>query len=427
MTNDTQQRKPGLFRAASFLFITMMSNNILNYLFHAVASRRLGPADYGALVSMLALLGLIAIPSQAIQIVVAKQTTVEELAGRFDRLSAFVLKMSLVMTVAGGLVWLLMAVGQSFLVSFFHLKSSGPILAVGFTGLVMFMIPIMRGAQQGLQKFNQLGVNLLCDGVVRLGLGSLLLITGLGVAGGVTASGLGGLGALLLAWLVLPEVRKAKGMWQHRFGFNQVMSYALSVLFAFGGYTALSTLDVLMVKHFFVPETAGYYAAASMVGKAFLFLPFAFAHVLFPKVSSSHASGQNSIKLLIRALIYTAVILLVGVAAVWWLAALVVDTLFGSDFLNEQTLQLVKLFALAITPLAITYILIQYYLATHNNRLAILLMIDIPLFFTGLLLFHASLEQVLLVVGINHLCLFIAGCLLLFKVPSPSWEQPVNA
>jgi len=49
------ERQPDLVQASSWLFLALLGNNACNYIFHSLASRALGPEDYGTLVSLLAL------------------------------------------------------------------------------------------------------------------------------------------------------------------------------------------------------------------------------------------------------------------------------------------------------------------------------------------------------------------------------------
>lgn len=401
--------KPGLVRASGLLFVMLMGSNVFNYAFHALASRTLGPSDYGVLVSMLALLSLMAVPSQTIQTVVAKWTAVEELAARYDRIAALAVRVLKRMLLLGGLCWLGLAVISPWLAKFFRLSSTGPIIAVGLTTVVMLIVPIVRGLLQGLQRFNALGANLLADGIFRFGSGILIFWLGYRVSGSVIASALGGTFAFVLALIALPEVRQAAIQKTEKLELFELKLYSVSVLVNFGAYMVLSTLDVIMVKHYFEPEIAGYYAAASMVGKAFLFLPFAIAHVLFPKVSASQERKESTRALFFKSLALTAGILGGSILLVWFSAPLIITTLFGRQFLLPQTLWLVKFFGMAVTPLALVYILLQYNLALHNRRFVILLLLDVPVLLLLLIVFHARLETVLGLVGLNHVLIFVGG------------------
>jgi O-antigen/teichoic acid export membrane protein len=408
MTSEMKP-KPGLLRASSLLFVITIVTNLCNYLFHAIASRSLGPADYGALVSMLALLIAIAIPSQAIQIVIAKTVATEELTGRFDRIASLVYHAVIRALLLGGVIWLLLVLSSGFWAKFLQLESVAPIIAVGFAGMLWLLLPIVRGALQGFQQFNHLGFNMLTDGVLRLAIGSLFFWLGMRVVGGVYAGAIASTLACLLASIPLRRLRGHAIIKAAELELPKLYRFAVPVVLALGGFMLLSSLDMIMVKHYFIPEEAGYYSAGSLVGKAFLFLPFAVAQVLFPKVTAGKARSENTRILLEKSLGITAGILLLGVAVAWVLAPYIIMTLFGKLFLNEPTLFLVRGFGIAVAPLALVYILLQYNIAVQNRWFVMVLLMNVPLFLLGLVMFHASLQQVLTVVGVNHAVVFIAG------------------
>ncbi len=412
MTSLQPAAKPGLLQASGQLFLMMMGANACNYAFHALASRNLGPADYGALVSMIALLTIMAVPSQTIQTVVAKKTALEDLEGHYDRIAAVMVRVLRRMLMLGAVCLAGLALASLFLADFFRLASPWPIIAVGVTTIVMLIIPVLRGVLQGLQRFNALGFNLIADGLFRLSAGALVFWLGFRVTGGVLASALGGALACLVAMLGLPKIRREFGRPLPALDLSQLKLYSLSVLAGFGAFLVISTLDVIMVKHLFEPRAAGYYAAASMVGKAFLFLPFAMAHVLFPKVSAGQARGEDTEKLLFKSLLLNAGVLMVSIVLAWFLAPLIILTLFGRVYLLPQTLLLVRFFGLAITPLALVYILLQYNLALNNTRFLVWLLLDIPVLVTLLVFFHSRPDVVLLVTGLNHALLFLGGLVL---------------
>jgi len=406
-----EKNKPGLVKASSLLFIITILTNFCNYGFHALASRMLGPVDYGALVSMLALLTVIAIPSQAIQIIIAKRVSVEEFSGRLDRIAALLKQFMVRTLLLGILVWLGLTLSSAFWTDFFRLQAKGPIIAVGFAGLVWLVLPVVRGALQGLQKFNHLGLNMLTDGILRLGIGAVFFLVGFGITAGVIAGAISGLIACLLALWPLQNIRNQPIVDVAALDLGQLYRFGVPVVLTLGAFMFLSSMDIIMVKHFFAPQQAGYYSAGALVGKAFLFLPFAVAQVLFPKVSASQAKSEQTHFLLLKSLLLTGGILLGGILAAYFLAPVIILTLFGRDFFNPVTLNLVRVFGMAVAPLALVYILVQYNLALHNKKFVIILFLDFPVFLLALILFHATLYQVLWVVGLNHLSVFSASYL----------------
>jgi O-antigen/teichoic acid export membrane protein len=406
--------------ASGILLAALLGNNVCNYVFHALASHKLGPADYGALVSMLALLTLLAIPSQTIQTVVAQHVAVEEACGARGHLTALMARLLRQVTLAGGGFVVVLCLAGPWLAKFFQLPSAGPIWAVGITTLVMFLLAVVRGWLQGMQRFGALGFNLLGDGVLRLGLGASIFALGWRVTGGILTSALAGGLAFVLALAALPRLQSGQNVRLEKKAWTPLYAYAGPVVLNLAAFMALASMDVMLVKHFFLAQAAGYYGAASMAGKAFLFVGMAMAQVLFPKASATHAQAENPYPLVWKSLGITAAVLGIGAAAAWMLAPLIIRMLFGAAFMNNETLFLMQGFGPAMTPLALVYILLQYNLAVRSTRFVWLLLADIVLLTISLWLWHVGLTQVLWVVGINHSLLFIGSLLL---TPRLSLEQ----
>jgi O-antigen/teichoic acid export membrane protein len=399
----------GLFKSSGALFFAMMACNVINYAFHALASRWLGPADYGALVSMLALLTLLAIPGQTVQTVVARHIAVEESRG--DRVRSVLLMRRLLfhLSLAGAAGALFFGLGSFELSRFFQIASPLPVAIVGATIVVMLAISLARGWLQGLQKFGALGQNLMADALVRLGAGAALMALGWSVSGALAATALSGSMAFALALFFLPAMKtKPEAPPLARSEWAPVYRDAVPVAGFLSAFMALSSVDVMWVKHFFPPADAGHYGAASMVGKAFVFAGVSMAQVLFPKASASHAQDENPLHLLGKSLGVTALVLLAGLMVVNAAAPSLVRLLFGAAYVTPDTLRLVKGFGLALSPLALAYIFLQYHLAVRHTRFLGWLAADV-IVFAGLVWWvHPTLESVLWIAGINHTVLLAA-------------------
>ena len=394
-------------RASGWLFLALLGNNICNYIFHSLASRSLGPGDYGALVSLLALLGLLTIPSQTMQTAVAQYVAETEAGGGHDRVVRLMRRVLLHMTAAGFGIAVVFALAGPVLADFFRLNSVAPVVVAGLTGIAMLCVSVARGWLQGLQRFRALGMNVLADGLFRLAAGGAIFAWGWKVAGGIGASALAASAALGFAFFFLPSLAAPTLAGQDRETAKRLYVSALPVGIYLTAFMALASVDVILVKHFFSEVQAGYYGAASMVGKAFLFVGMSMAQVLFPKASAAHAQEERSHHLLGKSLGITALVLGAGLALAWPLAPLVVRTLFGAAFDNPQTLSLVRFFGFVLSPLALAYIFLQYHLAIRHIRLVWLLLGDVILLTGVLWFFHPTLAGVLWIAGSNHFLLLL--------------------
>jgi O-antigen/teichoic acid export membrane protein len=83
------------------------------------------------------------------------------------------------------------------------------------------------------------------------------------------------------------------------YDFSAVYSYAIPVGLTLFFFMVLTNIDLILVKHFFMPIEAGYYSIAQMVGKIVLFLPLPIVMVMFPKLASLKMENQEKKALLL--------------------------------------------------------------------------------------------------------------------------------
>ena len=72
------------WRQTALLLVVLACVNGSNYLFHVVISRMLGPADYGALAALLAIILVLSVPFGVIQTAIADKTATLRSTGRED-------------------------------------------------------------------------------------------------------------------------------------------------------------------------------------------------------------------------------------------------------------------------------------------------------------------------------------------------------
>jgi hypothetical protein len=165
------------------------------------------------------------------------------------------------------------------------------------------------------------------------------------------------------------------------------------------------------VRHFFGATDegltlAGYYATASIVGKGFLFLPLGIILALFPKVARKKAIGEDPVPVLVRGLLFE-VILSVGGIIVCVVMARYLALLLGKTD-APALVALIRIFGIAITPVAVTMILAHYNLALERYGFIWMLMPLAVLTFVGIWLVHGTPMTVLAIITLGGSALLIS-------------------
>jgi O-antigen/teichoic acid export membrane protein len=279
------RRRASLPRAFLVVAPAMAAANALNYAFNLVMSRLLGPADYGALGALLALVLVGTVPGVALQAVVARHTT---LAGRaVGRLWSRVL---VAVLAVGGALGLLALAASPAVAAFLHLPSLGPCLWLAAALLPLPLLSAVQGMLQGREWFGLLAAVLLVAAAGRLAVGLGLVEGGLGVEGALAATAIGSAVAVLVA---VPRLR-AQGGWEHlRRGWRwpgrgspgaavagEVAAAAAGVL----GLLLLANVDVLLARHFLPAEASGLYAAGAVLTKIAFWAPQFVVTLVFPRL-----------------------------------------------------------------------------------------------------------------------------------------------
>jgi O-antigen/teichoic acid export membrane protein len=279
-----ETRAPGrasLRRAGILMAAAMGAGNALNYAYNIAMVRPLGPAGYGALAALLALVLIGAFPGMALQVVVARHTALRgaDEAG-LGRLWAATLAVTLA---AGAGLGALVALAAPAVSGFLHLGSPAPALWLAAAIAPLPATAAVQGMLQGRERFGALAAVLLAASAGKLAVGVALVALGGGVAGAVAGAAAGGLLALLVG-LVLVRGTLAGTRPRWRAGGAVALRGALSAGLAVLGLLLLTNLDVLLARHHLSDRAAGLYAAGAVMAKVAFWAPQFVITVVFPRL-----------------------------------------------------------------------------------------------------------------------------------------------
>ena len=271
--------RASLPRAGLLMGAAMGVGNALNYAYNLAMVRPLGPAGYGALAALLALVLIGAFPGTALQVVVARHTA---LRGDDERALGGLWAGALGATLAAGAgLGLLGVLAAPAVAGFLHLGSLAPALWLAAALAPLPAIAAMQGMLQGRERFGALAAVLLAAAVGKLAAGMALVALGGGVAGAVAGAAAGGALALLTG-LALVRVPLARWRWRLRgvVAFRGMLAAGVAVL----GLLLLTNVDVLLARHHLSPRESGLYAAGAVMAKIAFWAPQFVITVVFPRL-----------------------------------------------------------------------------------------------------------------------------------------------
>ena len=136
------------------------------YVFHFVAGRLLGPAEYAVIASAVAALYFITMPALVVQIVSVRFTSVAMGRGRSGNVPGLLLQVTVMGLAVGALIAITLLVLRGPLSSYLQISDRRVVPALALVSLVALVVAATRGALQGMQRFVALSINIAVDMVV---------------------------------------------------------------------------------------------------------------------------------------------------------------------------------------------------------------------------------------------------------------------
>ena len=389
-------------RQSWLLFIALSFTNASNYVFHVVISRMLGPADYGALSAVLALLVILSVPLGALQTTVAKRVAraPDDEGDRKDEGLGAYLRSSAKVGICATLV---VAASAPLLHAFLRLDSYMPILVISLFVFPAVLNAVLRGRLQGSLQFKRLALASSVPVAVRLAAGIAAVSAGGGVAGAVAASVLAEFTALVLC-LVLVGIRRLSLAGPKRVAglFKEIAPTGAGL----AGIWVLIGLDLVLARHFLAESESGTYAAAGTLARAVLFIPGAVSLIALPYFAKRRGRGPEAYRWLVSAV--GIVVALGGLA--WVVLSLgrqtIIPLTFGSRF--TEAADVLPVLSLAMVGFGVVNLLLFFHVAAGSRAFYLLWPAALA---EGLLItaFHSSAQEIATVVCAVSTCLGVGG------------------
>lgn len=395
-----------LFSGSAVVFVGNMSANAINYFYHLVMGRMLGPVEYGILASLYSILYLVSIIPSSASVAIVKfisSATENEVYSVYESLKKLIFKIAVGLSV-------LMIITTPLLSNFLHIES---LLAVILIVPILFLSLITlvnQSASQGLLKFSGYVIPTLISSVLKLILGVGLVYIGWSVSGAMFAIVIGMLFAYLYSHgFINKHIKKTK---VKRNDLMPFLKYSGPVLVQALAFTSIFTLDVILAKHFLEPFSAGIYAALSTLGKIIFFAASPVAATMFPVIAKRKALGQEYSKIFFASLAITAGIASFATLLFWLFPNIAIGVLYGKDYLSAKTdLVWMGFFMLFYT---LSNLLVNFFLSIGNTKIVIVPLMAAIIQAVVIWLDHGSITTII------HNSLFITlvmfVCLLIFTI-----------
>ncbi len=389
-----------LYRKSLLILFSTVGGGVLNYIFNPLVARILGPVEYGELLTVLALLNLIAIPATTSTLVTTRYTAGYFAHGQWANALQFTRGLyRAILPICLGIA-LVCVVLAPWLQQYLHFSSTTPLLLLVPSLVPVFFYPVALGVLQGKQQFGRISLLNTLTPLLRVGAWGIAAMFALRLNGVLFTLVLVGFAVWFLA-LAWSRTRVREGSTTSSSSSSpsptrsEVLQYFFDALLANAALAFLLNIDLLAVKHFATPEVAGQYGSISLLGKAIFFFGGSLGFVLFPVTAARLSRNESSTALIYRSVISLAVI---GAAAVVMFALFnvpLLGLLFGGQYGDLASTLWIA--GVVFGLYSLTYILVMYFLALHYRAFLYPFLFGCVLLLILLSVWHASLQQILMV------------------------------
>jgi O-antigen/teichoic acid export membrane protein len=374
--------------------ITILLVNGGNYLYNLLLGRILGPAIFSDAAILITFLLILSFVGMTFQIVSAKYAVLFEIT-ELKVFIRMIVKYGLVM---GIIISALILFFSTQLQALFHTKTASMFIVFGFGIPLYFIMSINRGLYQGKNSMKKLALTYHTEMASRLLLtiAAVLLLPDISpsiiVAAGITISFVFGIFPFQKS---IPEAIRTKETLmseEERIDKKGILTFFMLTAFYEFTQIIINNSDIILVKHYFDSHQAGLYASLALIGRVVYFVAWMFVMLLLPKVIQLKKEGKETKPILLKYVAYITLLSTVIVAVTFVFPELVVNLMFGKEYISIAFL--LWKYALATSIFAIANIFAYYFLSI-NQYIPVVVSAIIGSTQIGLIIiYHNSLEQV---------------------------------
>lgn len=283
-------------RAGLLLGLSMGVGNALSYAFVLVLTRALGPSSFGAY-SALSTIGIVlAIPAGAFQVIIARRWSDAD-----SRTSGVIAAAG-----SGLALTVVTAASAPVLRDVLHLGALGPTIAMSLMLVPMTVTGAFQGMLLGAGRLTALSALYIVTAGTRLVAAALCASLGADVTEVFAAMAVASLFAALWGWWLCRDL-----LTRTRAHSPSLLAEMLRSNSTLAAFTALTNVDVVLVRHFLDAHTSGGYGLASTFGRAMCWGTQFVALLIVPRMAKG-ASGPKGA----GATLWRAAGFIVGIGAV---------------------------------------------------------------------------------------------------------------
>jgi len=404
--------KHELITGSFFMFLGSIFSAFLAFILNLFFARNLSTADYGIYASLLSFFTLVALtPAQSISTVIIKFATNFISQNKMGLATSFYKKTLKYLFMFSITLFVLISIFSFPIKEFLRIDNIWYIILTGVAVFVYYLY-IPNGAfTQSLLKFSFISFALVSSAVVRLIAGIVLVTLGFRVFGALAAIILAGITFFILYFIPIRKLFSKKEKNKDSIKVREILFYALPTGLSILALTSLTSMDVILVKHFFNSSQAGFYGGLSLIGKVIFYFTGSIPLVMFPLVVKRRANGENIASLFYLAMFLVTIPSIAITSFYYVLPNFSISFFLGNNYLSIAPY--LGMFGIFITIYSMLNVCINFFLSIGKTKVFIPVIVAMIIQVILIYIFHSSFFQVI-GVSLGVASLLLAYLLIVF-------------
>lgn len=383
-----------LISGSAIIFFGSIFSNILNFLFNLFMTRNLSVADYGVLASIVSLITLSSLPASAILPAVVRFAASYFAKGDHAMIRGLFLKFGKLSFLLGFIILVVFILFTEKISEFFHIGDNSLVILASLLVFFGFIAIVNSALLQARLSFLFISFINFVGAFLKLALGIGFVFLGFGVGGAMWALLLSSVIPYVLTFIPLRFLFQ-KGLVIPKINTSELFVYGAPSAIALFGLTSFITTDIILVKHFFDPESAGIYAGLSLVGRVIFFLSAPISTVMFPLIVQKHTREENYHNTFTLSLFLVFLLSAPVVIFYFLFPVFTIGFFTKQDYLSVTNL--LGLFGIFIVAYSVLSIMVNFFLSIKKTNISVPVAIGAGLQALLLWFFHQDFLQVILI------------------------------
>lgn len=399
--------KHELISGTFYIFIGTMVANVMAFLINLFLARNLSYGDYAIFASILSIVTLAAIPASSINNVIVKFATDHFINKDNDSLKAlYLVFFKFIFLICIAIITLSLA-STILLSHYLKITNLLYVIIAGFVVVSFYLNALNVAFLQSLLKFGIISLLSAVSGIVKLIFGIILVYAGFKAFGGLWSLFFMTFASFLIGFIPLRKIllKKSKKA-VININKREILNYAVPTFTAILFLTSFTSIDVVLVKHFFSPTLAGYYSGLSLIGKVIFYFTLPIPMVMFPLLIKRQSTGKGFINLFYLSLLLV-ILPSIAITIFYYLFPVFVVNLFlgGRDYL--YIVKYLGLFGFYLTIFSLVNVCVNFFLSMNDHKTPYLVVLGAILQIILIYMFHKDFYQVIWVsISVSALLLF---------------------